>query len=76
MLLRRSNCHQMLASVNNDVGKACQMIAKAQALMSKADPVQRTMIARLEHLTTKSIHIQELESGERKHIGGSLGSFG
>ena len=60
--------NQTLAFTNNDMKKARQIIAKAQALMSKAEPVQCAETVKLEQLATKSICIQELEVEKRNAL--------
>jgi len=46
--------NQTLASATKDVEKARQMIARAHAILSKTEPVQRDEAAKLELLTPKA----------------------
>ena len=46
--------NQTLASATEDVEKACQMIARAYAILSKTEPVQRDEAAKLELLTPRA----------------------
>ena len=53
---------QTLASTTKEIEKARQMIAKAQTVLSKAEPVQRDETNKLEQLTARSIRVQKLEA--------------
>ena len=48
---------QKLASTTKEIDKACQMIAKAPAILNKAELAQHTETNKLTVLTARSIHI-------------------